>query len=51
MSIPQHDGCDENSKYNFSRNFVGKWFNFLLFNNGYHTIHHMSPGMNILTML
>jgi fatty acid desaturase len=41
ISILQHDGCDENSKYNGSRNFVGSIFNFFLYNNGYHTIHHV----------
>lgn len=44
LNMLQHDGCDERSKYNHSRNFVGWWLNFLCFNNGYHGIHHMYPG-------
>ncbi|NUP12783.1 MAG: fatty acid desaturase [Polyangiaceae bacterium] len=44
MNMLQHDGCDENSEWNHSRNFVGKLVNWFTFNNGYHTIHHMHPG-------
>ena len=46
MNMLQHDGADENSEYNHSRNFVGKLVNFFTFNNGYHTIHHMHPGLH-----
>ena len=46
MNFLQHDGCDEHSRYNHSRNFVGKVVNWLTFNNGYHTIHHIKPGMH-----
>ncbi|MDX2191170.1 MAG: fatty acid desaturase [Bacteroidota bacterium] len=42
----QHDGCDENHLYNHSRNFTGKWFNWFMFNNGYHGAHHMKPGLH-----
>lgn len=42
----QHDGCDENHPYNHSRNFTGKLFNFIAFNNGYHGAHHMKPGLH-----
>jgi len=35
----QHVHADEESKWNHSRNFTG-FLNKLLFNNGYHTIHH-----------
>ena len=44
MNTLQHDGCDEYSKYNHSRNFVDPWLNYFAFNNGYHGIHHMYPG-------
>ena len=46
ISILQHDGCDEDSKYNGSRNFVGSIFNYFVYNNGYHTIHHFNPGLH-----
>ena len=39
----QHDGCDPNHPYNHSRNFTGKFLNFIAFNNGYHTAHHNDP--------
>lgn len=36
----QHDHTDSASKWNHSRNFVSGWMNFLLFDNGFHTVHH-----------
>ena len=39
----QHVHADEESDYNHSRNFMGLT-NPLLFNNGYHTIHHLRPA-------
>ena len=42
----QHDGCDEDSEFNHSRNFVGHLFGWFTFNNGFHTIHHMKPGLH-----
>ena len=41
----QHVHTDEESEYNHARNFVGL-INPLLFNNGFHTIHHESPGIH-----
>ena len=46
VNYVQHDGCDEDHPYNHSRNFVGKWFNWLTFNNGFHGMHHMQPGLH-----
>ncbi|MEL6187019.1 MAG: fatty acid desaturase [Myxococcota bacterium] len=46
INFVQHDGCDPESKYNHSRNFVGPWVNWITFNNGYHGIHHMYPSMH-----
>lgn len=40
----QHVHTDAWSEHDHSRNFTGKWFNFLFFNNGYHTVHHDNPG-------
>jgi fatty acid desaturase len=42
----QHDGCDMNSRYNHSRNFVGRFVNWWTFNNGFHGIHHEQPGLH-----
>lgn len=39
----QHVHADEESKWNHSRNFTG-FLNVLLFNNGYHTVHHERAG-------
>jgi beta-carotene hydroxylase len=41
----QHVHANEESEWNHSRNFTG-FLNFLLFNNGYHTIHHESAGLH-----
>ncbi len=46
MNMLQHDGADERDEWNHSRNFVGKLVNWFTFNNGYHTIHHMHPGLH-----
>ncbi len=46
MNLLQHDGCDQNTQYNHSRNFVGKMVNWFTFNNGYHTIHHMKASLH-----
>jgi fatty acid desaturase len=42
----QHIEADKWSKWNHSRNFEGWWLNVLLFNNGYHTVHHFKPGVH-----
>lgn len=41
----QHVHADEESEWNHSRNFVG-FLNAMLFNNGYHTIHHHRAGLH-----
>jgi fatty acid desaturase len=46
INFLQHDGCDENHPVNHSRNFVGGIMNWFCFNNGYHGIHHMEPGLH-----
>lgn len=46
MNMIQHDGCDETSEWNHSRNFVGPIINFFCFNNGYHSIHHRHIGLH-----
>lgn len=42
----QHDGCDHEHEFNHSRSFTGGIFNWLTFNNGYHGVHHMYPGVH-----
>jgi fatty acid desaturase len=46
MNFLQHDGCDQDSEHNHSRNFVGRAVNWFTFNNGYHSIHHVQPGLH-----
>ncbi|KAK9414022.1 putative Fatty acid desaturase domain-containing protein [Seiridium unicorne] len=46
LNLLQHDGCDISSKYNFARNFTDPLLNYLCFNNGFHTIHHLYPGLH-----
>ncbi|KAI5460519.1 fatty acid desaturase-domain-containing protein [Mariannaea sp. PMI_226] len=46
LNMLQHDGCDITSKYNFARNFTDPLLNYLAFNNGFHTIHHLYPGLH-----
>jgi len=46
INLIQHDRCDTTSEWNHSRNFVGRAFNWIMCNNGYHTIHHNRAGMH-----
>ena len=41
----QHVHANEESRYDHSRNFTG-FLNFMLFNNGFHTIHHEIAGLH-----
>lgn len=41
----QHVHANEESEWNHSRNFTGL-LNFLLFNNGLHTVHHETAGLH-----
>ena len=42
----QHVHADEESKYDHSRNFVSRFTNFMMFNNGYHTAHHNKASLH-----
>jgi fatty acid desaturase len=42
----QHVHTDPWSAHDHSRNFVGKLGNFLVFNNGFHTVHHENAGLH-----
>ncbi len=46
INFAQHDGADVEHEYNHSRNFVGRLENWLLFNNGFHAIHHEKPSLH-----
>jgi fatty acid desaturase len=46
INLIQHDGADTASEWNHSRNFVGRAFNWIMCNNGYHTIHHNRAGLH-----
>lgn len=46
INLFQHEECDPTSEWNHSRNFTGFAINFLLYNNGYHTVHHNMPGLH-----
>lgn len=42
----QHVGADEESEWAHSRDMLSPVMNALLFNNGYHTVHHDHPGIH-----
>lgn len=42
----QHDGCDATHEYNHSRNFLSPIFNWVICENGYHTVHHCKPALH-----
>jgi fatty acid desaturase len=44
INLLQHQDCDFESPINHSRNITGRFANWLLLNNGYHTAHHMFPS-------
>lgn len=45
INLLQHGGCDTASPAH-SRDFVGRLFNAVMCNNGYHTVHHEQPGVH-----
>lgn len=42
----QHVACDPASPDNHSRNFVSRAMNWLVFEAGFHTVHHEHPGIH-----
>jgi fatty acid desaturase len=45
-NLLNHDGCELQSKFDHSRNFISKTENYFFCNNGFHTAHHIRPGMH-----
>jgi fatty acid desaturase len=46
VNLLQHDGCEPDSAVDHSRDFTSGFMNFFFFNGGYHTAHHLKPGMH-----
>lgn len=44
FNYEQHVHANPDSEFDHSRNFLSPVMNYLLFNNGYHTVHHDHPG-------
>lgn len=42
----QHHHADELSPVNFARNFTGRLNNWMHFNHGFHTVHHIDMGLH-----
>jgi beta-carotene hydroxylase len=42
----QHVGCDPASPDDHSRNFTSRFWNYFVFDNGLHTVHHEHPGVH-----
>ena len=45
-AYPQHHGCDPSDPLRSARNFTGWLNNVLHFNHGFHTVHHLDPGLH-----
>lgn len=41
-----HAGCSEEDEYAASNNIMHKWYNIFTGNLGYHTAHHLRPGLH-----
>lgn len=46
LNFLQHQDCEARSELDHSRNVTGKFMNWLLLNNGYHTAHHLRPALH-----
>ena len=46
VNLLQHDACDPGSALCHSRDFTSPVMNWLFFNGGYHTAHHLRPALH-----
>lgn len=46
LNLLQHQDCDHGSEYDHSRNLTGRLNNWFFLNNGFHTAHHLRPGLH-----
>ena len=46
FNLFQHQDMDADSPYDNSRNVVSFWFNWFYLNIGYHSAHHLRPGVH-----
>ncbi len=46
INLLQHQDCDFDSAFGHSRNITGRFANWLLLNNGFHTAHHNFPALH-----
>ena len=46
VNLLQHDACDPDSALCHSRDFTSPVMNWLFFNGGYHTAHHLRPALH-----
>lgn len=46
INLLQHQDCDHDSEFDHSRNITGSVANWIFFNNGLHTAHHLRPGLH-----
>jgi len=46
INLLQHQDCDHGSVFDHSRNVTGRFINWLFLNNGFHTAHHLRPGLH-----
>jgi beta-carotene hydroxylase len=46
VNLLQHDGCEPTSEIDHSRDFMSPVLNWFFFAGGYHTAHHLRPGVH-----
>lgn len=46
VNLLQHQDCEHGSEFDHSRNVTGAPINWFFLNNGFHTAHHIRPGLH-----